>query len=70
MATSIFLIPHSLRKSIFPGINPTYISLYHTLLKMRSQIGESIEELHRKIDVATHSKQSMIKGYLGESCSP
>jgi hypothetical protein len=30
---------------------------------MRSQIGESIEELHRKIDVATHSKQSVIKGY-------
>ena len=39
------------------------ISLNHTLLRMRSQIGESIEELHRKIDVATHSKQSVIKGY-------
>ena len=39
------------------------ISLYHTLLRMRSQIRESIEELHRKIDVATHSKQSVIKGY-------
>jgi hypothetical protein len=30
---------------------------------MRSQIEESIEELQRKIDVATHSKQSVIKGY-------
>jgi hypothetical protein len=30
---------------------------------MRSQIEESIEEFARKIDVATHSKQSVIKGY-------
>ena len=30
---------------------------------MRSQIRESIEELHKKIDVATHTKQSVIKGY-------
>jgi hypothetical protein len=30
---------------------------------MRSQIEESIEELARKINVATHSKQSVIKGY-------
>jgi hypothetical protein len=40
------------------------ISLYHTLLRMRSQIGESIEESHRKIDVATHPKQSVINGYI------
>jgi hypothetical protein len=39
------------------------ISLYHTLLRMRSQIEKSIEELARKIDVATHSKQSVINGY-------
>jgi hypothetical protein len=31
------------------------IYLYHTLLRMRSQIGESIEELDIKIDVTTHS---------------
>ena len=42
------------------------ISLYHTLLRMRSQIGESIEELHKKIDVTTHSKQSVIEGYISD----
>jgi hypothetical protein len=42
------------------------ISLYHTLLRMRSQIGESIEELDIKIDVTTHSKQSVIKGYISD----
>jgi hypothetical protein len=31
---------------------------------MRSQIEESTEEFARKIDVATHSNQSVIKGYL------
>ena len=40
-----------------------YISLNHTLVRMRSQIEESIEEFARKIDVATHSNQSVIKGY-------
>ena len=45
------------------------ISLYHTLLRMRSQIGESIEESHRKIDVGTHSNQSVIKGYKLQSIS-
>jgi hypothetical protein len=33
------------------------------LVRMRSQIEESIEEFDRKIDVATHSNQSVIKGY-------
>ena len=29
-----------------------------------SQMRESIEELHTKIEMATHSKQSVIKGYI------
>ena len=33
---------------------------------MRSKIGESIEELHIKIDVTTHSKQSLIIGYISD----
>ena len=37
--------------------------IYHTLVRIRSQIEESIEEFDRKIDVATHSNQSVIKGY-------
>ena len=53
------LILYSVKRVLFIGL----ISLYYTLLRMRSQIGESIEELHRKIDVATHSKQSVKKGY-------
>jgi hypothetical protein len=41
------------------------ISLYSTLVRMRSQIEKSIEEFARKIDVAAHSNQSVIKGYRG-----